>query len=146
MQAGFYIWEGSSHCPWYHQTSQNLPLYSYSQFSKLKEFKRIIYCIIKFIYLKKKTHCMPCYLDEELNLKYVGHMCSLLFIDTNIVKSCCFSLSWPLHLLKCVYIEIKPCAFDIQIGPKRMWPGGLWLSRSIGDMDDRECIVHVPHV
>ncbi|KAK1405741.1 PPM-type phosphatase domain-containing protein [Heracleum sosnowskyi] len=33
-----------------------------------------------------------------------------------------------------------------QIGPLRCWPGGLCLSRSIGDMDVGEFIVPVPHV
>lgn len=33
-----------------------------------------------------------------------------------------------------------------QIGPLRCWPGGLCLSRSIGDMDVGEYIVPVPHV
>lgn len=33
-----------------------------------------------------------------------------------------------------------------QIGPLRVWPGGLCLSRSIGDTDVGEFIVPVPHV
>ncbi|KAJ3679595.1 hypothetical protein LUZ60_017606 [Juncus effusus] len=33
-----------------------------------------------------------------------------------------------------------------QIGPLRCWPGGLCLSRSIGDLDVGEFIVPVPHV
>lgn len=33
-----------------------------------------------------------------------------------------------------------------QIGPLRCWPGGLCLSRSVGDMDVGEYIVPVPHV
>ena len=33
-----------------------------------------------------------------------------------------------------------------QIGPLRCWPGGLCLSRSIGDTDVGEFIVPVPHV
>lgn len=33
-----------------------------------------------------------------------------------------------------------------QIGPLRCWPGGLCLSRSIGDMDVGEFIVPIPHV
>ncbi|OWM68011.1 hypothetical protein CDL15_Pgr017579 [Punica granatum] len=33
-----------------------------------------------------------------------------------------------------------------EIGPLRCWPGGLCLSRSIGDMDVGEFIVPVPHV
>uniref|UniRef100_A0A6N2N7K2 PPM-type phosphatase domain-containing protein n=1 Tax=Salix viminalis TaxID=40686 RepID=A0A6N2N7K2_SALVM len=32
------------------------------------------------------------------------------------------------------------------IGPLRCWPGGLCLSRSIGDMDVGEFIVPVPYV
>ena len=34
----------------------------------------------------------------------------------------------------------------LQIGPLRCWPGGLCLSRSIGDMDVGEFIVPVPYV
>ncbi|XP_042501060.1 probable protein phosphatase 2C 5 [Macadamia integrifolia] len=33
-----------------------------------------------------------------------------------------------------------------QVGPLRCWPGGLCLSRSIGDMDVGEFIVPIPHV
>ncbi|KAJ4956867.1 hypothetical protein NE237_013650 [Protea cynaroides] len=33
-----------------------------------------------------------------------------------------------------------------QVGPLRCWPGGLCLSRSIGDMDVGEYIVPIPHV
>eukprot|EP00252_Welwitschia_mirabilis_P019539 TRINITY_DN4545_c0_g1_i2.p1 TRINITY_DN4545_c0_g1~~TRINITY_DN4545_c0_g1_i2.p1 ORF type:complete len:433 (-),score=82.72 TRINITY_DN4545_c0_g1_i2:93-1391(-) len=33
-----------------------------------------------------------------------------------------------------------------EVGPLRCWPGGLCLSRSIGDMDVGEFIVAVPHV
>ena len=33
-----------------------------------------------------------------------------------------------------------------QIGPLRCWPGGLCLSRSIGDVDVGEYIVPVPYV
>ena len=35
---------------------------------------------------------------------------------------------------------------DFQVGPLRCWPGGLCLSRSIGDTDVGEFIVPVPHV
>ncbi|CAN1273983.1 Probable protein phosphatase 2C 12 [Linum perenne] len=34
----------------------------------------------------------------------------------------------------------------VEIGPLRCWPGGLCLSRSIGDLDVGEFIVPVPHV
>jgi hypothetical protein len=34
----------------------------------------------------------------------------------------------------------------IQIGPLRCWPGGLCLSRSIGDQDVGEFIIPVPYV
>ena len=34
----------------------------------------------------------------------------------------------------------------MQIGPLRCWPGGLCLSRSIGDMDVGEFIVPIPYV
>ncbi|KAG2635457.1 probable protein phosphatase 2C 69 isoform X1 [Panicum virgatum] len=33
-----------------------------------------------------------------------------------------------------------------EVGPLRCWPGGLCLSRSIGDFDVGECIIPVPHV
>ncbi|KAL3022858.1 hypothetical protein AAZX31_04G037500 [Glycine max] len=33
-----------------------------------------------------------------------------------------------------------------EVGPLRCWPGGLCLSRSIGDMDVGEFVVPVPHV
>ncbi|XP_051188102.1 probable protein phosphatase 2C 69 isoform X2 [Lolium perenne] len=33
-----------------------------------------------------------------------------------------------------------------KVGPLRCWPGGLCLSRSIGDIDVGECIIPVPHV
>lgn len=32
------------------------------------------------------------------------------------------------------------------MGPLRCWPGGLCLSRSIGDTDVGEFIVPIPHV
>ncbi|KAJ0974949.1 hypothetical protein J5N97_016914 [Dioscorea zingiberensis] len=34
----------------------------------------------------------------------------------------------------------------VEIGPLRCWPGGLCLSRSIGDLDVGEFIVPIPHV
>lgn len=34
----------------------------------------------------------------------------------------------------------------VEIGPLRCWPGGLCLSRSIGDMDVGEFVVPIPHV
>lgn len=36
--------------------------------------------------------------------------------------------------------------FLVQIGPLRAWPGGLCLSRTIGDIDAGQYIVPVPHV
>lgn len=33
-----------------------------------------------------------------------------------------------------------------EAGPLRAWPGGICLSRSIGDLDAGEYIVPVPHV
>lgn len=36
--------------------------------------------------------------------------------------------------------------YIFQIGPLRCWPGGLCLSRSIGDMDVGEFIVPIPYV
>jgi hypothetical protein len=35
---------------------------------------------------------------------------------------------------------------DMEIGPLRCWPGGLCLSRSIGDMDVGNFIVPIPFV
>lgn len=35
---------------------------------------------------------------------------------------------------------------NLQVGPLRCWPGGLCLSRSIGDMDVGEFIVPIPYV
>lgn len=47
------------------------------------------------------------------------------------------------YMVLCNHIH----SFDIfQIGPLRCWPGGLCLSRSIGDMDVGEFIVPVPYV
>ncbi|XP_057765823.1 probable protein phosphatase 2C 15 [Salvia miltiorrhiza] len=37
-------------------------------------------------------------------------------------------------------------ALPLQVGPLRCWPGGLCLSRSIGDMDVGEFIVPIPYV
>ncbi|KAG0561536.1 hypothetical protein KC19_9G071300 [Ceratodon purpureus] len=37
-------------------------------------------------------------------------------------------------------------AGGVEVGPLRVWPGGLCLSRSIGDMDVGDYIVAVPHV
>jgi len=34
----------------------------------------------------------------------------------------------------------------VEVGPLRVWPGGLCLSRSIGDMDVGAYVVAVPHV
>lgn len=46
-----------------------------------------------------------------------------------------------------VYFEFTfSSATILQIGPLRCWPGGLCLSRSIGDLDVGEFIVPVPHV
>ena len=36
--------------------------------------------------------------------------------------------------------------YRLQVGPLRCWPGGLCLSRSIGDTDVGEYIVPIPHV
>ena len=46
---------------------------------------------------------------------------------------------------KCFRFRSK-LAFILQIGPLRCWPGGLCLSRSIGDIDVGEFIVPIPHV
>lgn len=41
--------------------------------------------------------------------------------------------------------RLSICA-GTEVGPLRCWPGGLCLSRSIGDMDVGEFIVPIPHV
>ncbi|KAK5775841.1 hypothetical protein PVK06_043791 [Gossypium arboreum] len=43
------------------------------------------------------------------------------------------------------HVSFSPTSSN-QIGPLRCWPGGLCLSRSIGDMDVGEFIVPVPYV
>ncbi|KAM7273230.1 hypothetical protein ACFE04_027894 [Oxalis oulophora] len=40
----------------------------------------------------------------------------------------------------------KPTSCHYNVGPLRCWPGGLCLSRSIGDTDVGEYIVPIPHV
>ncbi|GMI96741.1 hypothetical protein like AT1G47380 [Hibiscus trionum] len=62
------------------------------------------------------------------------------------------------HRLECNEVErerITACGGEVgrlnagggaEIGPLRCWPGGLCLSRSIGDMDVGEFIVPVPYV
>ncbi|XP_024388376.1 probable protein phosphatase 2C 5 isoform X2 [Physcomitrium patens] len=42
--------------------------------------------------------------------------------------------------------RIKISNGEIEVGPLRVWPGGLCLSRSIGDIDVGDYIVAVPHV
>ncbi|PIN14986.1 Serine/threonine protein phosphatase [Handroanthus impetiginosus] len=42
--------------------------------------------------------------------------------------------------------EVGRLKIGIEIGPLRCWPGGLCLSRSIGDMDVGEFIVPIPYV
>lgn len=49
-----------------------------------------------------------------------------------------FHLAYP--CFKCLILN------PFQIGPLRCWPGGLCLSRSIGDMDVGEFIVPIPYV
>jgi hypothetical protein len=43
-------------------------------------------------------------------------------------------------------LEITGLPPTLQIGPLRCWPGGLCLSRSIGDLDVGQFIVPVPYV
>lgn len=53
------------------------------------------------------------------------------------------------YLLWCSMIALFTFIYFVphfQIGPLRCWPGGLCLSRSIGDMDVGEFIVPVPYV
>lgn len=61
-----------------------------------------------------------------------------------------FSFPWIYRTINVVLVTIFnlpfPSAIIIQIGPLRCWPGGLCLSRSIGDTDVGEYIVPVPHV
>lgn len=51
--------------------------------------------------------------------------------------------------------QLAPLGFHLQgpakpqemgVGPLRMWPGGLCVSRSIGDLDAGPLIVPLPHV
>jgi hypothetical protein len=51
--------------------------------------------------------------------------------------------------------QLAPVGFHLQgpakpqemgVGPLRMWPGGLCVSRSIGDLDAGPLIVPLPHV
>ena len=54
---------------------------------------------------------------------------------------------WSLFVLLAIIISvIEIYHVHFQVGPLRCWPGGLCLSRSIGDMDVGECIIPVPHV
>jgi hypothetical protein len=81
-----------------------------------------------------------CYLGREERVRMqggrvsspgdsVGHVVLVRFLF-------CFSALLD-HILFFVYL---------QIGPLRCWPGGLCLSRSIGDQDVGEFIVPVPLV
>jgi hypothetical protein len=61
----------------------------------------------------------------------------LMFSSYQVCHSCNFK----------VYVDFTFFSLTIlQIGPLRCWPGGLCLSRSIGDLDVGEFIVPVPHV
>lgn len=51
-----------------------------------------------------------------------------------------------LSLLLFLSIIVSYAVLYLQIGPLRCWPGGLCLSRSIGDMDVGEFIVPIPYV
>ena len=56
-------------------------------------------------------------------------------------------ITWSLFVLLAIIISvIEVYHVHFQVGPLRCWPGGLCLSRSIGDMDVGECIIPVPHV
>lgn len=46
----------------------------------------------------------------------------------------------------CSSLTFNYLIYILQVGPLRCWPGGLCLSRSIGDTDVGEFIVPVPHV
>lgn len=54
--------------------------------------------------------------------------------------------SQPERALYYCYISIIELLYCTQVGPLRCWPGGLCLSRSIGDTDVGEFIVPIPHV
>lgn len=61
----------------------------------------------------------------------------------------CFILYQVLWSMAHTSLFAEICSFpmtSLQIGPLRCWPGGLCLSRSIGDMDVGEFIVPVPYV
>ena len=58
----------------------------------------------------------------------------------------CIHVSEQMLIWRTFWIDFSLSAIIIQIGPLRCWPGGLCLSRSIGDTDVGEFIVPVPHV
>lgn len=65
----------------------------------------------------------------------------------DIHKSYCFVFSGLEAIYFCtVFLSNNLLFIWFQVGPLRCWPGGLCLSRSIGDMDVGEFIVPVPHV
>ena len=72
-----------------------------------------------------------------MNLIYMKHGRCLL------ISSILDLISGRIFLAKCVS---KFCIVLFQVGPLRCWPGGLCLSRSIGDMDVGEFIVPIPYV
>ena len=45
-----------------------------------------------------------------------------------------------------VYMDGAAEADEPGYGPLRAWPGGLCVSRAIGDMDVGECIIAHPHI
>jgi hypothetical protein len=50
------------------------------------------------------------------------------------------------YFVVCLVIYDAFIMCKVQIGPLRCWPGGLCLSRSIGDMDVGNFIVPIPFV
>jgi serine/threonine protein phosphatase PrpC len=57
--------------------------------------------------------------------------------------------------LRAAHAQIAPLGFHLQgpakpeelgVGPLRLWPGGLCVSRSVGDLDAGALVVPVPHI
>lgn len=56
-------------------------------------------------------------------------------------------------VLLCVLLFSTPCghscaasAGEQGVGPMRLWPGGLCVSRSVGDLDAGAEVMPVPHI
>lgn len=84
----------------------------------------------------------------DLEIKHLKYTISLCFYS--ILTHCHFSfyilVTFGFGERGHYYAVSYYCLILFQIGPLRCWPGGLCLSRSIGDMDVGEFIVPVPYV